>query len=413
MTTATADQLVGEGVSGRDRGFGAVVAALGLLSGVVFTVSGQSSFALNLRGAAITIPDITFTTSTVVLVLAAVMVLLGGYQMVRGTDGREVLFLSVGVGLFVVAFLAWGANGTSINLTQLLRSTARSATPIALGALAGVVGEKAGIINIAIEGQLLAGAFAGAVVASIAGPWLGLAGAIAGSLFIAMILVVLSVKYRSDQIIVGVVLIVFASGLTAFLVQQLPTDLNRPERFQPVSVPGLSDVPFIGPLLFNQTPVVYLMFASVALVTYLLYQTRWGLRVRAVGEKPKAADTVGVSVPRMRYQAVYVGAIFAGIGGAYYTLDSSGQFSRDMTAGAGFIALAAVLVGRHHPVGGFLAALLFGFSEALATAVAIAGVPIDSNVLATTPYVVTMLVVAGVVGRIRVPAAGGQPYVKE
>ena len=135
--------------------------------------------------------------------------------------------------------------------------------------------------------------------------------------------------------------------------------------------------------------------------------------MRAVGEKPKAADTVGVSVSRMRYQAVAVGAIFAGIGGAYYTLDSSGQFIRDMTAGAGFIALAAMLVGRHHPVGGFLAALLFGFSEALATSVAIAGVPIDSNILATTPYVVTMLVVAGVVGRIRVPAAGGQPYVKE
>ena len=412
MSATTIDSIGGAEVSRRDRGFGLTVLALAVLAVLVLPTEGQSTFVLNARGAD-QLPDLVFATSTVVYVAAALMAVLGLVQALRGTDGREVAALGVGTLLFVVAFLAWGANGTSINVLSLLRTTIRAATPLALGALAGVVGEKSGVINIAIEGQLLAGAFVAAVLSSIAGPWVGLGASVLGALFIGMILAVLSVRYRADQIIVGVVLVVFGSGLTAFLVQQLPSDLNSPGRFSVAAIPVLSEIPFLGPLLFAQTPIIYAMFIGVALVTWLLYSTRWGLRVRAVGEKPKAADTVGISVPRMRYLAVAVGSIFAGIGGAFYTLDSAGQFSRDMTAGAGFIALAAVLVGRHHPVGAFGAALVFGFAEALATTLSIVGTGIDSNLLATAPYVVTILVVAGVVGRIRVPAAGGQPYVKE
>lgn len=413
MTSVTADSIGGVSASRRDQGFAAFVAALAVLAATVFAVDGESTFALNLRGAAITVPDLVYPTAGVVYVLVVLMLALAAYQGIRGSAGREVVLLGIGVVLFVIAFLAWGANGTSINIASLLRSTVRSATPLALGALAGVVCEKSGIINIAIEAQLLAGAFVAAVAGSVGGPWVGAVASVLGALFIGMILARLSVKYRADQIIVGVVLVVFASGLTAFLIRQLPASLNSPGRFGPFSIPLLSDIPLIGPLLFGQTPIVYAMLLSVALVTFLLYQTRWGLRVRSVGEKPKAADTVGISVPAMRYWAVAVGSVFAGIGGAYYTLDSAGQFSRDMTAGAGFIALAAVLVGRHHPIGAFAAALIFGFAEALATTLSIVGVGIDSNVLETAPYVVTILVVAGVVGRIRVPAAGGQPYVKE
>lgn len=404
----------------RDRAFGVVIVALGGLSTLSLTADGVSTFVLALRGGAAVEP-LTFTTTPAVLLLAALMIVLGLVQAMRGSGGREVQMLLVGVLLFVVAVLAWAANapadadlaGNSINLIQLLRSTLRSATPLALGALCGVVCEKSGVINIAIEGQLLAGAFVAAAASSVAGPWAGLVASLLGALFIGMILVHLSVRYRADQIIVGVVLIVFASGLTGFLSRQLPGSFNTPERFGPVDVPLLSDLPVIGSLLFSQTPIVYAMLVSVALVSFLLYRTRWGLRVRAVGEKPKAADTVGVSVAAMRYYAVAAGAVFAGIGGAYYTLDSSGQFSRDMTAGAGFIALAALLVGGHSPVGAFAASLVFGFAEALATTLSIVGTGINSNLLATTPYVVTILVVAGVVGEIRVPGAVGQPYVKE
>lgn len=413
MTTMTVEDLRDE-VSRRDRAFGITGVALGVLSLLLFArTPGTTSFDFALINATIDLPVLQVPTTPTVVVFAIAALALGGHQALRGSDGREVLLLGGSVLLFLLAFLTWGGEGSTINVISLLRSTIRSATPLALGALAGVLGEKSGVINIAIEGQLLAGAFLAAVVASIAGPWAGLAASTAGALFIGMILAVLAVKYHADQIIVGVVLIVFASGLTGFLVQQFPTSLNSPQRFGSFSIPVLSDIPVIGPLLFGQTIIVYAMLLGVAFVTWLLFQTRWGLRVRSVGEKPKAADTVGISVSRMRYQAVAVGSLFAGIGGAFYTLDSSGQFSRDMTNGAGFIALAAVLVGRHHPVGAFGAALIFGFAEALATALSIIGVPISSNLLETAPFVATLLVVAGVVGRTRVPAAGGQPYVTE
>ena len=413
MTAMTVEDLRDE-ISRRDRAFGVTGVVLGVLSVLLFArTPGTTTYDFALQNAAVDLPVLQVPTTATVVALALATVALGAYQALRGSDGREVLLLGGSVVLFLLAFLTWGGEGSTVNVISLLRSTIRSATPLALGALAGVLCEKSGVINIAIEGQLLAGAFLAAVVASFAGPWAGLAASTAGALFIGMILAVLAVKYRADQIIVGVVLIVFGSGLTGFLVQQFPTDLNSPERFGAFSIPVLSDIPVVGPLLFGQTIIVYFMLVGVAFVAWLLFQTRWGLRVRSVGEKPKAADTVGISVSRMRYQAVAVGSLFAGIGGAYYTLDSSGQFSRDMTNGAGFIALAAVLVGRHHPVGAFGAALIFGFAEALATALSIIGVPISSNLLETAPYVATLLVVAGIVGRTRVPAAGGQPYVTE
>lgn len=401
-------------VSRKDRSFGVFTAVLGLVMGVGLSRGSEdATFSFDVVNAAVDVPELTVGVAGTVLAVGLLAVLVGLHQAIRGTDGHELRSLGVGVTLLLVAFLTWAAGGTTLFVVSLLSTAVKAATPIALGALAGVIGEKAGVINIAIEGQLLVGAFTAAILSGLAGPWVGLGSAMLAALLIGMVLAVFSIRYRADQIIVGVVLVVLSSGLTGFLVGQLPTDLNASQRFRTVQLPVLSDIPVLGPLLFRQTIIVYLMFASVALTAYLLYQTRWGLRVRAVGERPKAADTVGVRVNRMRYQAVAVGALLAGIGGAYYTLDSSNQFSRDMTAGTGFIALAAVLVGRHHPVGALGAALVFGLAEAMATSLGIIGVKIDSNLLATLPYVATILVVAGVVGRTRVPAAGGQPYTKE
>jgi simple sugar transport system permease protein len=175
----------------------------------------------------------------------------------------------------------------------------------------------------------------------------------------------------------------------------------------------LSDIPFIGPVLFDQNLFVYGMYVLVAVVTYLIFHTRWGLRVRAVGEHPQAADTVGVNVYRVRYINVMLGGAIAGFGGAYFTLGSVGRFDENLTGGRGFIALAALIFGRYHPVGALGAALVFGFADALQQKLAILQTGIPSEFLLMAPYLVTILAVAGLVGSVRVPAADGQPYIKQ
>ncbi len=423
MSTTTVEPTTtpsGSGVSPRDRRFGvfAVVLALGTLAAFARDVGGQvASFDLNVGSQLATLPALRLPVLTTVVVLSLTMGAIGAVQATRGVGRRSVAAVGTVVALFVLAFLTWAAADGSLNLMALLRGTIRGAVPLTFGALAGVLCERSGVINIAIEAQLLTAAFVAAVVASIASnPWLGLvAGALAG-VAIASLLGVLTIRYRADQIIVGVVLVVFASGLTGFLTGQVLVPnprLNAPSRFRPMDLPVLSDLPVLGPLLFGQSILVFVMFATVVAVHLLLFRTRWGLRVRSVGEHPKAADTVGIDVLRVRYQAVLLGGLVAGIGGAYFTLDSAAQFSRDMSAGRGFIALAAMLVGRYSPAGAFGAALVFGFAESLATSLSIAGVPIPSDFLLMAPYLATILVVAGVVGRVRVPAADGQPYVKE
>jgi simple sugar transport system permease protein len=241
-------------------------------------------------------------------------------------------------------------------------------------------------------------------------------GGIAAGVLLGGVLAAMSIRFRADQIVVGVVLVVFATGLTSFLNQQLlqpAPELNQPAGFGRLDIPLLSDIPIIGPLLFQQTIPVYLMLIAVPLLNWALFRTRWGLRLRSVGEHPRAADTVGINVLGTRYRAVMLGGALAGIGGAWFTLDSAGQFSPGMSAGMGFIALAAMLIGRYHPYGAFGAALVFGFAGEIATSLAILDVGVPSTLLLTVPYVVTIVVVAGFVGRLRVPAADGQPYVTE
>lgn len=401
-------------VTPRERAFGIFQLLLALLTLTVFArAEGTATFTLNGRNPVVELPPLELPVGPTVIAIGAALVVIGLVQVVRGTQGRAVGVLATGSLLFVLAFLTWAAADGSLNLVELLRVAVRQAVPLTLGALCGAMCERAGVINIAIEGQLLVGALAGVVFSALGGPVLGLAAAIVAAVLLGSILGWLSVKFHADQIIVGVVLIVFASGLTAFIVKLLPADLNASDRFGSLSIPVLADIPIVGPVLFGQGVMVYAMFVAVALVWWILFRSRWGLRIRAVGEHPEAADSVGIDVHRVRLQSVLFGSVLAGIGGAYFTLDSAGQFTRDMSAGKGFIALAALLVGRYHPVGALGAALVFGFADALATGLGLLSVPIPAGVLRTAPYVVTLFVVAGVVGRIRVPAADGKPYVKD
>jgi simple sugar transport system permease protein len=289
--------------------------------------------------------------------------------------------------------------------------------PITFGALCGVLCERSGIVNIGIEGMLLAAAFTGSLVGSASGNlWIGLIGAALIGAALGWVLAVLSIRYRVDQIIGGTFINIFALGMTSYLssrILQQYQDLNNPGRFQPIQIPLLSDIPVIGPVLFSNNVIVYLMFLIVALLYVGLFHTRWGLRTRAVGEHPRAADTVGIRVLFTRYRNVVLAGVIAGIGGAYFTLGSVGRFDENMTAGRGFIGLAAMIFGRWNPVGAFLAALVFGFADALQTKLSILNVPIPSEFLLMAPYLVTILVVAGVGRKARPPAAENKPYIKE
>jgi simple sugar transport system permease protein len=286
-----------------------------------------------------------------------------------------------------------------------------------LGALTGVICSTSGVINIAIEGQLLLGAFCAAIATSVTGSlWLGLiCGAAAGSL-VAVLLGVFAISYLVDQVVLGVVLNTLVLGLTGYLYNAIMVPygdtLNNPMTFNAWKFPGLGDIPIIGPVFFDSTIFLYLTYILLALVQIGLFRTRWGLRTRAIGEHPLAADTVGIRVIAMRYRNVIVAGLIAGIGGAYFTIGSVGSFGPNMTSGEGYIALAAMIFGRYTPFGAIAAALLFGFTTQLQSILSSINVPIQSNLLLLTPYVVTIIVVAGLVGRVRGPRAEGVPFIK-
>jgi simple sugar transport system permease protein len=322
--------------------------------------------------------------------------------------------------VFVVAFLIWvvgGARTPSISLAGLIAGSVTLAVPIVFGSLSGVLCERAGVVNIAIEGQLLGGAFTAALVASLThNPYLGLlAAAVAGAL-VSVVLAVFSIKYVVNQIIVGVVLNVLVSGLTGFLfttvMQSDPEKYNSPAELPIIDIPVLSSIPVIGPILFKQSVVGYLMYVAVIVIWVALFKTKWGLRVRAVGEHPQAADTLGIKVNATRFWNVTLGGAVAGIGGSFFTLVAIDSFTKEISGGRGFIALAAMILGRWNPIGAFFAALLFGFADNLQSIVTIIGTPVPSQFMAMLPYVVTVFAVAGLVGRSRPPAADGIPYIK-
>lgn len=398
-------------------GFYVLLAALAAwLFGAGSSGGLKSTLGLNAGGTAFTVPDLVLPTRATAFVLAAVCAALGILQITRGFGRRTYLVLGAAVACFILAFLIWAARGNSLDFLGLLLSTLLLAVPLTLGALSGILCERSGVINIAIEGMMLTAAFVGAIVGSAAGSlWVGLLLGIASGALLGWVLAILAIRYRVDQIIAGTVINIFALGITSFLSARVLSAyplLNNPGRFPIWDVPVLSDIPVIGPLFFANNLFVYLMFVLVIVIQIALFRTRWGLRVRAVGEHPRAADTVGIDVIGTRYRNVVMGGMVAGLAGAYFTLASVGRFDQNMTAGRGFIALAAVIFGRWNPVGAFGAALVFGFAESLQTKLAILNVPIPSEFLLMAPYIATILVVAGVVGRARPPAADGQPYVK-
>lgn len=354
----------------------------------------------------------------VVVVLALVAAVAN--RVPRGGAGLAVSVL-VGV-CFFVGFVVWAyadqGNARPLAIVNPLPGTVKYSAPLVFGALAGCLCERAGVINIAIEGQFLSGAFFASVFSSLFySAEMGLLGGIFAGVAVASLLAVFALRYQVNQVVLGVVLIALATGLTSFLLSQIPDDpaiegyLNEPLVLDRVPIPGLAEIPVVGPTLFDQTLLVYLMYLSVVLVTFLLFETRWGLRVRSVGEHPKAADTVGIKVNRVRWQAVLLGGVFAGLGGAYYTVGSTGAFDEGASAGNGFIALAAVIMGRWHPVGATLAALFFGFMLTLQFQLGVLD-KIPGELLRASPYLATLVAVAGFVGRVRPPAADGEPYVK-
>ncbi|GAA2101665.1 ABC transporter permease [Brevibacterium salitolerans] len=318
--------------------------------------------------------------------------------------------------LFLFAFLTWaGADTGRIPLTPLLAGALALSVPLIFGAMGGLIGERSGIVNIAIEGQLLAGAFLAAVVASaLKNPYAGLVAApIAGAL-VAVLLTFFAIRYWVDQIIIGVVLNVLVVGVTNFLFSTVltanPETWNARQTLPSLPIPLLADIPVVGPVFFNQTILVYLMYLAVAVIHVLLFHSRWGLRTRAIGEHPKAADTVGINVNRSRVVNTLIAGGIAGLGGAFFTIGSGLAFGKEMSAGQGYIALAAMILGKWSPVGAVCAALLFGFARNLGNTLSTMGTPVPSDLLLMLPYIVTIFAVAGFVGRVRPPAAAGKPY---
>ena len=315
----------------------------------------------------------------------------------------------------LMSFLTWIASGKFIPFTGLLQGGLLLSIPLIFGSMSGLVCERSGVINIAIEGQLLASAFVSGVVASLThqAMWGLIAAPFAGAA-ISYLLATFAIKFSVDQVILGFVINVLVIGLTDFLYKKLlipyQSTWNTPPTFESLPIPFLSKIPVIGPILFTQSIVVYLMFIIVAGVTFALYKTKWGLRTRAVGEHPTAADTVGIDVNKLRFRNVIFSGLIAGIGGAFFTVGFVGAFGKEMTAGAGFIALAALIFGKWSPIGAVFAALLFGFANNLQSTLSIIGVAIPSEFMLMVPYIATIIAVTGLVGRVRAPAADGIPY---
>jgi ABC-type uncharacterized transport system permease subunit len=363
------------------------------------------------------LPDWIFRAQPVLYLLALAAAVMGGIQLARGFGRATNAILGLVVAMFIFGFLVWAAAGKSLNLAGMLGSTVLRAVPLTLGAMSGVLCERAGVVNIAIEGMMLGGAMTGSLVASVSGSlWIGLLAAVGIGALLGWIHAVLSIKYKVNQIVSGTVINIFSSGLTSYVSAkflQVYQELNNPGLFHRWPIPLLADIPLLGPILFNNNFFPYAMFFFLFVLQFALFQTRWGLRMRSVGEHPKAADTLGINVIRTRYMAVLLGGMMAGLAGGYFTLGSVGRFDEAMTAGRGFISLAAMIFGNWSPIGSFGASLIFGFADSLASKLAILGVRIPAEFMGMAPYLATMIVLAGVVGRGQMPAADGVPYEKE
>lgn len=394
-----------------------VMAALAVLIAISAKGISNISFAGAsgwFRGGVWTLNASLATWIMAIIAIAATIVVWVKATNRKRVEGWWVVIVGVA---FVLGFLVWAVNdrpSANLPVVALFAGGLMFATPLVFGALSGVINERAGIINIAIEGQLLFGAFLGVVVGSIfSNPWIGLIGAPIAGAAIGALLALFTIKYRADHIVVGVVLNMLSLGATSFMFSTLlktNSNLNQPLKLPSLRIPFLADIPVIGPVLFDQTVLVYMMYAAVIILQFMLFSSRWGLRLRAVGEKPQAADTVGIEVNKIRWHAVLLGGAVAGLGGAVFTIGQGLTFSKNMAAGNGFIALAAMILGRWNPKGSLMAALLFGFATNLGAIMQSVGSPVPAEYMLMIPYVVTILAVAGFVGAVKPPAAEGKPY---
>jgi ABC-type uncharacterized transport system permease subunit len=324
-----------------------------------------------------------------------------------------------GVGI-AAALWAQGREDDSLEAvvsTGLAAATLRFATPLAFAAVGGIFSERSGVVNIGLEGMMLAGAFFGIYVAAETGSWVaGIVGAMVAGGLLALIHAVFTISLRADQIVSGFAINFLALGLTGYLFRSIygaegtPADIPR---IPALTLPGfIRDIPFVGPVFGNLSVMTWLLFALIVASWLLLFKTPIGLRIRSVGEHPRAADTVGISVFKVRYAAVILSGLLAALGGAYLSFGFGGSFNENMTSGRGYIALAAVIFGKWHPFGAFGACLLFGFASGLAQRLQ-GEADISANLLSTLPYVLVLVALVGVIGRSRPPAAVGRPYVKQ
>jgi ABC-type uncharacterized transport system permease subunit len=403
-------------------GVGLSLVALGLLTIWRFGFDGHHHQDATIRLGALNaahVPHFTVPAVPVAWVAGVLTVVLGLVWLIAPSRRWFGLVMGSAIALFVIALIAWLASASSfafVDVVGLLTSSINLAVPLILGALCGVMCERSGVINVAIEGQMLAGAWTAALIGTVIGATAGMvAGAFAGAL-VGVLLALFAIRYLVNQVVLGVVLNVFAAGLTGFFydafMQPHTEALNQPPLLDNIKLPLLGSIPVIGPLFFDASVIVYLTYILIIAVDVWLFRTRWGLRARAVGEHPKAADTVGINVLAMRYRNVIIGGAIAGLAGSYFIFQV-GQFQKNITSGQGFIALAALIFGRWSPRGAVAAALLFGFASAMQVTLSINAPSIPSAFIAMLPYIATIVAVAGLVGKVRAPAADGEPYVKE
>ena len=399
-----------------------VMGSLGFIVILFFGILGKEgdvAFQLSRRQDLIQLDPIIINAVLLGIVSGALMLLIAVFSTIQAVQNKRTpVWVSTIFGLVgVISLLGWLATGNSVPVAFIAGTALVLAVPIVFGSMAGVMSERVGVTNIAIEGQLLTGAFVAAVVSTITKSYtLGIISAMSTAAIFSMILATFAIKYLAQQIIVGVVLNVLAVGVTNFLFQQwLKEDgenLNFPGTMEIIRIPLLSDIPILGPVLFENRLTVYMALIAVPLLWFVMFKTKLGLRARAVGEHPLAADTVGINVGRTRFWWVTLGGAMAGLGGAALTIGNAGAFGREMTGGIGFIALAVMILGRWHPITASLAALLFGFSIILRVWANQVSPGIPSDFITMVPYVVTIIAVVGFVGRSRAPKALAQPYVK-
>jgi simple sugar transport system permease protein len=373
---------------------------------------------LALLAVLVTVPPITLETPVAPAILGLLAILCFAWLLRRGAR-KQASYVAVAV-LFclVLAYTIQTAEKVTIEgivTAGLFAATLRFATPLVFASLGGLYSERSGVVNVGLEGMMLTGAFFGVLVSDKTSSWvIGLLGAAVAAGVLALIHAFFSIHLRADQIVSGFGINILALGGTSYLFRSIYGTEGTPEidRIPAIRIPLVRDIPFVGDVIGNMNIMIWLALILVALTWFFVFRTPWGLRMRAVGEHPRAADTVGIDVYRVRYLAVVTSGALAGLGGAYLSFGLLGLFNENMTAGRGFIALAALIFGKWHPVGALGACLLFGFSQALGNSLQTSA-GVSANVVSILPYALTLIALVGLVGRSVAPASVGRPYQKQ